>query len=90
MNREIFSAWVDTLSSSLFEHLKTVMASLDFQGEGVVSVYTNCDITKMYTGRVSRELVGPAADIHALISKREMSRHAFHCIYNHLWMSACR
>lgn len=57
-NREIFSAWVDRLSSSLFEHLKTMMASLDFQGEGGVSVYTNCDITKMYTGRVSRELVG--------------------------------
>lgn len=56
-----FSAWVDRLSSSLFEHLKTVMASLDFQGEGVVSVYTNCDITKMYTGCVSRELVGTSS-----------------------------
>ena len=34
--------------SSSSEHLKTVMASLDFQGEGVAAVSTNCDITKSH------------------------------------------
>lgn len=32
--------------SGLFEHQKTAMASLDFQGDGVVSVDTNDDISR--------------------------------------------